>query len=420
LTLRAALALLALGLPQDPPPAPQDQGGAREADEAGEVQGPVLLETAPQLDFRAPLGPGELALRFDTIAARFPALAASERLPVSGGAPIPLLVLGERTGDPDRRPALLFYGWGEEGSVATALAAAEELLGGPPEAPAALLLERVTLYLLPALAPEGVPAAAAVIPSLNFPIGWRPASVVPGAGSVPLSVPAARALAAFLQSHGNLSLAVALEESPCTGPEGADIDAPGYRGELGVFLAGEAGAEEHLSATSLCPGTAASFAWAARGVFPARLAGPPPLDALEGARAVLRARGVVRAAERLPCLAIGEPSILALRPGQVRLDLRVENTGALPTLSCLGAERRLAGTVELSVEGGRVLACAAAEESAALHVRSPTGGAYALGEIPAGGAVEIFLVVEAEPGAELVLRCASPRAGSASRTLRVP
>jgi hypothetical protein len=76
--------------------------------------------------------------------------------------------------------------------------------------------------------------------------------------------------------------------------------------------------------------------------------------------------------------------------------------------------------VQLAVEGGRVLACAAAERAGALNVRSPAGGAYALGDIPAGGAIEISLFIEAEPGAELVLRCSSPRAGSAARALRVP
>lgn len=428
--LGAALALLALHLAQGqdlppadraaPPPPPIQGAGAGEPPVEA-LQGPVLPPEAPLPDFGALPEPGQLALRFDEIAARFPTLAASQRLAVEGAVPIPLLVLGERgTGDPGKRPGLLFYGWGEPESLGTALAAAGELLAGTPEAPAGRLLERVTFYLLPALAPAGVPADAAVIPSLNFPIGWRPDSVVRGAGSVPLAVPAARALAEFLQARDNLSLAVALEEGPCTGPEAAELRCEAYRAELAVLLSGEGEAADHLAAMALCPGTAACFAWAARGVFPARLAAPPLLDALEGQRAVLRARGVLRAAERLPCLAIGEPAVAVLRPGQVRLDLRVENTGRLPTLSCLGAERRLCGPVQLAVEGGRVLACAAAERAGALNVRSPANGAYALGDIPAGGAVEISLFIEAEPGAELVLRCSSPRAGSAARALRVP
>jgi len=418
------VATLCLAVLQDLPPVQAPPQGGGPPAEVG-PPAPELQAAAPApLDFQAPLGPGGILERFQEIAARYPERAVVERLPAEGGSDVALLALGARAnGDPAQRPALLLYGWHEPESTSTALAAAEEALSGPPDAPASRLLERATLYLVPVLVPEGVAHDAPLSPARNFPIGWRPDTVVPGAGSVPLASPAARVLATFLKDHGNLSLAVAVGEGPCTGPEDLDLDPGGYRRELGFLRVGELGAEAGLGAAPLCPGTAACFAWAARGVFPAALETPPPLDRMDRALAVLRARALLRAAEGLPRLALGEPALEVLRPGQVRIDVRVENAGRLPTQSCVGAERHLAGPVELTVEGGRVLACAAGAAPDALHVRSastPGGGCYLLGEIPGGGAVQLSLFVEAAPGSALTLRCSSPRAGRAERGVLVP
>ncbi len=421
----AALCLLAL---QDPPPAPAPEENAPPA--GGQEIGPPLDPAAPEsaapraLDFQAPLGPGGILERFDEIAARFPGSAAVERLAADGGRAIGLLVLGARAGgEPGQRPALLFYGWNEPESNGTALAAAELLLAGPPDGPAARLLARATLYLAPALAPDGVPPDARVIPSCNFPIGWRPETVVPGAGTVPLSAPSARALAAFLQGRGNLSLAVALGEGPCTGPETPELEPEDYRRELGPLQGGEPAEEARLAPMTLCPGTAATFAWAARGIFPASVSTPPLLDPLDRALSLLRARALLRAAEALPSLALGEPALEVLRPGQVRIDVRLENRGRLPTLSCVGKQRGLGDALQLTVGGGRVLACAAGAAPEALHVCSataPGGACYALGEISGGGALQLSLFVEAQPGSELTLSCSAPRAGTAERKLLVP
>jgi hypothetical protein len=406
--LLAALAAVALRA-QDPGPP--------------EVVGPALPDPAAEalLDFLRPLAQGELPARFAEIAARFPEHAGLERLPLdeAGGEAV-LLVLGTRAGGPEHRPGLLFYGWGDLDSASTALALAQECLA--PEASAggapAELLGRVTLYLLPELAEEQ--GAAELIAARNFPIGWRPHTVVPGAGSVPLAAPAARLLARFLQTRANVSLAVELGEAPCTGPEPADVDGAAYRREFAALAALAEAGGAHLQTTSLCPGTAPSFAWAARGIFPARLVTPELLDPLERALALLRARGLLSAAEALPALALAEPAVEVLRPGQVRIDVRLENRGRLPTQSAMGAERHLAAPVELTVSGGRVLACAAGPGPLDLAVRPATGATYRLGEIAAGGGLDLSLFVEAPPESELILTCSSPRAGSAERRVSVP
>jgi hypothetical protein len=246
--------------------------------------------------------------------------------------------------------------------------------------------------------------------------------VIPGSGPYPLSDPSSRALALLLQARANLVVLLALRPPPCTGPEVEGIFADGYRDELRRLRPpGSLETLERpvLAACSLCPATAASYAWAARGVFPAWIAEPPVLDDMARSRARARAAAVLDALRALPGLALGEPAIQVLRPGQIRLDLRVENVGLLPTRGAAAASRHTDAVV-LSVEGAQVLACAAGPVGVEPDVQRERGGRYVLGNIPGGGALAVRLVLAVEPGAEVKLTCSAPRAGSAARTVPIP
>ena len=405
-----------------PKPVPEEEAGTPAKEDATEPA-PVADPPAP-LDLSPPGDSAELADLLRTVAARYPDLASLEVLEVDGaGHEITMLVLGDVTaGDPKTRPALGFYAWtaGGHGQAAT-LALVDDLLQGPPEHQA--LLRSATVYVIPALhlaRPE--PGERKVQWRRNFPVGWQPSSVAPGSGDVPLSEPETRALAGFLQSHPNLSLLVEAGLGSCSGEEVPGLLGAADSKSMERLLVTENPGAPGLRAQELCPGHPATFAWSAYGVFPARLPiapsgeGEAPAPAARLQEAV---RAMREATTRLPRISVGEPTVEALRPGLMRLDLSLNNGGMLPTLSGIGSDRGLGGEVILSVEGGAVLACASGESADALVVEKGREGRFQVGQIPGGGSLELCLLIEAVPGAELTITCESPRAGAFARTVTV-
>jgi hypothetical protein len=416
-------------VPADDPPSPAgtgdtgDTGAPATADPPGAPAGPagptgVAAEptgAAAAFDPLAPLGPRGLAGRFADLAARHPDHAVAGGIPIDGML-APLLTLGGRTGPgPDGRPALLFAGWGDQASVDTALALAGRLL----EPAQRSLLDRATVYLLPVLGPAPE-LGTAPVPARNFPVGWRPETVIPGSGPYPLAAPQARALAEFLQGRDNLVVLLALADGPCTGPEVSAILADAYRAELARLRAPAQAGGPVLAPSSLCPATAASYAWAACGVFPARIDEPQVLDALARPLALARAGAALEAVRSLPHLVVSDPTVEVLSARQVRVDLRVENTGALPTRSASAAAFGHAAPVELIVEGAAVLACASGVGGAVPSVQAPRAGRFPLGDIPGEGAIEVCLVLAVDHGTEVQLVFSAPRAGAVTRSVVVP
>ncbi|MEM7308613.1 MAG: M14 family zinc carboxypeptidase [Planctomycetota bacterium] len=399
--LLATLLLLAGLAAQDPAP-----GDAPPAEATAAAAEPVA--TPP---------PG-LAEDLNAFADRHPAYAAVEELGTSrGGRAILALVLGAReAGDLDRRPGLALVGLGGESERASelALALARYVLDELTPEERERVLGSATLYLIPQLDPDSPasPGARDVRLERNFPIGWQPDTLVPGAGAVPLSEPESKALATFLRGRTNLSLLLGLRggQAELLPRAGTDGDAA-VLNEPGAADAGDT--KPRVTLWKPARGSVAAYAWEALGVFPRLL--EFRADELQSA-----ARRVAQLAQGLPRLRLTEPAVEMLRPGLYRLDVRIENPGRLPTLSDLGAERRLAGEVELAIQGATVLACAhrAAEQS--FEVQSRVEGRYSIGQIAGGGAVELCVLVEAEAGTEITLSTRSPRAGMAGRSVTLP
>ena len=413
-----------------PPPGetPAEQGEV--AGSAPDPTGPASVDSPAEFDALAPLASFDaagLAARFDAIAQAAPNLARAEVLTLEG-IEVPLLTLGAADAPgPDARPALLFVGWGEPDEVETALAIAERAI----EPAGALLLARATVYLMPMLAGRDGGAVAA----RNFPVGWRPETLVGGAGPYPLSEPASRVLAEQLQARANLVLMLSLRDGPCTGPELEGILAARCREQLRTLArAADNSGGPALAAASLCPATAASYAWAARGIFPARIDEPPVLDRIASHLARARAGAALEAARGLPGLVLGEPNLRVLKPGQVQLSLLVENSGLLPTRGAAASVFGHSSGVALEVAGAQVLACAAGPAPSGTSASSPSSnggqagdsvirprdGRFDLGDVSGGGALRVVLVLAGEPGAEVTLACRAPRAGSASLTVAIP
>ncbi|MEW6072083.1 MAG: M14 family zinc carboxypeptidase [Planctomycetota bacterium] len=329
----------------------------------------------------------------------------------------PGLAVVDHLGGPDSRGAEI------------ALALAEDLAarrGSDPEADR--LLSDVAFYLLPALDPDAraVGEEAGALPprpvrfGRNFPLGWLPAALVPGAGDTPLSEPETLATARFLAARPDLvALVDALPLSPDLRPGTAEPPGiPAADLELHRSLAGVVGPAPWF-AGERGGGSLVEYAYRAQGVFAFTLFLPRPLapGPAFAEEVALRVAEVESLAASLPRVTLVEEALAPLGSGLWQLDVRLANAGRLPTRSALRRERSPGGGIRLGLEGARLVATAVQEgEAGAYRVLAAAPGAadtIAAGDLDGGAARGLRLVLQAEPGAEIALVGRSAAAGTA-------
>lgn len=451
--------------PQEPPrPAPSD-APAELPPAAGEPAAPpqsgapppptpTLPPAHPPVTW--PLSSEALAAHLRGIAEAHPTIAALEILDRSAqGREILVLRLGLRDGSERARPTLLLVDHhgrasaGPEAMVALAwrLASAHEQDEG-----VRALLARASLALAPALDPdarsqsvaalqlgassaEPVPAAALAGRGAlarferNFPSGWQPETRRPGSGRVSLSMPETLAATRFLAGleAGSVVLGFAPTSPPGQPYPGAELPA----GDREVFLR-LAAALERPGARALIPwyehgspgGGFFDFAYQARGLYPLFLALPSEEElARTGAAPFVAEVGerVQACLALLPRVELAQEAFERVAPDTWQLDLRLVNTGLVPTASALAGHRGARADVVLALSGAKLLATAhraqrGAEYTPEFEVRTP----LSVGTLAGGEERWLRLLIEASSGAAVSVTASSPWAGRAELRLTLP
>jgi hypothetical protein len=426
--LSIGCAVLALLGQQAPEPAPPAEEPPRADDAAA-----FTLDVSRPLDWRG------LEAACAGLAAAHPSRAELRTLGTTrAGREIPVLELGE--GEPGRgRPALLVVNLAEReragatGAVGAVLRMAEQLLDDAArDAVGARALQQMRVVLIPALDADALPDGdgprppdRAVSLDRNFPQGWLPDRLRPRSGRIPLSEPESEALARFLAARTDLAVVLVL------GTEATDAAAP-FAGaalrerDAAVFarLAASNGgplAPRTWSRGGSSGGGLSDLAYQSHGVFAlASAVGPVAADG-HAARVAELAAVVRPLIAALPSLSLGAPTIERLGERLWQLDVRLSNHGAIPTLGALGAERTLLAPGELALAGGRLVAVAFEEATGdARSTALVQGERVEIGRVAGGGALELRVLVEADPGAALALGVTAPRGGDARLELTLP
>jgi len=430
---------------ENPPPAPEGEVDSGQDPEpqpppavegtSGAEQPSPTLDEAPALthpSVRWPMSPEALADHLRLIAAAHPEFARLETLGESaGGRPILALRLGASRGAP-----VLFVGE-HRGSASAAPEALVELawqlceeVGRDGELKQ--LFAARALVLAPALDPDrrvpGDPPALRF--ELNFPSGWQPESVRPGAGRTSLAKKETLAAARYLSELRSASVVLSFTERL---PRGAIY--PGAE-----LLDGDREVHERLRAALELPvhgapvpwfelgspgGGLLDFAYQARGLF--ALALPlPGEDELVAGRAAeyvapLRA-WLLGCLRQLPRVELAREGLERLASDTWQLDVRIDNAGLVPTLSAMQRTRERGPDVALELVGAKLVATAkkpshsAPYADASFQIRTP----LAAGTLAGGEGRWLRLILEGQSGAEVRLTSHSPWAGSDGLELVLP
>lgn len=488
---RAALALVCLAasvLAQESPPAAEGQGawetvpdapvGTTPLQDAASSAGPETAEPPPSPTSRTsprhsrPLTLDEIEAEGARLVAAHPELARLEPIGTSReGRPLNVLVLtSAETGPHTDKPGLLVVGDRggasvQGGDAESALEVAWALVEAQ-DAAARQLLARASVYVAPLLDPdrraarlasaegrtqtlEPVPAlgrGAASVPLSgstafddDFPCGWLPPALRPGAARAPLSRPETLATARFLAEHPNLALVVGRFPLPGSGPssdpplEVPDEDRRVLPDLLELLdLLGRPPGRGHADwrVPSTPSGSLFDYAWFAQGVFaagwpaePAVALDEPGSEAFE-ARLRGRVERVLALARELPGLTLEATPPVRSATGPWRLDLRLANVGGLPTESALSAAKRGDRELSLTVHGARVMAYALREPGEEVfRLRGEEGGSgerLRLGRLAPLGERWVRLVLAAEPGATVEITADGGWVASVTQTLVLP
>jgi len=458
--LAGALAVLALLVPlvgaqdETPPPAPPPQGGEGEEgpppapapgaeDPTGEEPAPAseapvapaVLDEVPLLSHPSvqwPMAPEALVEHLRLIASAHPDFARLETLGESaGGRPLLALRLGAREGAP-----VLFVGEhrgtasaAPEALVELAWRLCEEL---PRDEELRALFAQRTLILAPALDPDrragGAPPTVRF--ELNFPSGWQPESVRPGAGRTSLARPETLAAARYLSGLRSASVVLGFTERLPRGNAYAGAELPASDGEVharlraALDLPGQ-GAPVPWFELGSPGGGLLDFAYQARGLF--ALALPlPGEDELVAGRAgayvePLRA-WILGALRQLPRVELAHEGLERLGSDTWQLDVRIANGGLVPTLSAMQRQRERGADVALELVGAKLVATAKKPTSnapytdASFQLQSP----LAAGTLAGGEGRWLRLILEGQSGAELRVTSRSPWAGTDGLALTLP
>jgi len=460
--LLVALALLgprAFGQDETPPPAPQEEGGGSEGPPApapdptqdplpdptrdttqepapaAEGAASAPLDEAPALTHprvQWPMTPEALVEHLRLIASAHPEVARLETFGQSaGGRPLVALRLGAREAAP-----ILFVGE-HRGTASAAPEAMVELAWrlcedlARDEELRAFFAQR-TLILAPALDPDrrvaGEPPAVRF--ELNFPSGWQPESVRPGAGRTSLARPETLAVARYLSELRSASVVLGFTErlprgSAYPGAELPTADAevhtrlraalelPGHGAPVPWFELGSPG------------GGLLDFAYQARGLF--ALALPlPGEDELVAGRAAAYVEPlrtwVLGCLRQLPRVELAHEGLERLGSDTWQLDVRIANAGLVPTLSAQQRQRERGADVALELVGAKLVATAkktthqAPYTDASFQLQSP----LAAGTLAGSEGRWLRLILEGQSGAEVRVTSRSPWAGTDALSLVLP
>jgi len=298
------------------------------------------------------------------------------------------------------------------------------------------LLTSTACVIAPALDPDARVTGVPVRPvhfDENFPSGWQPETIRPGAGRVSLSTPEALAAAGFLTRLKQAALVVGFAPvAPALAPYPeselpeddrqvlarvvAALDVPGRPSAVSWFDLGSQG------------GGFLDFAYQARGILPVVITLP---SGQLGDAEVFAAwtdevtERVVRCLALLPRIEIQQEGLERLAPDTWQLDVRVHNAGLLPTQSTLSLRREPGSDVALQLEGAKLLATARRANAAAEYQDASfhaTGGRAAVsgGTLAGGEARWLRLILESSPESTLRVSAATRWAGTASLAVTLP
>lgn len=407
------------------------------------VVAPAAPEPAPAAPARPtfdhPLSIDEIHAAMRELAARHPELVALESIGRSaGGRELLVLTLSDLAAGPARdKPALLVVDhlpaagvFGAEVALELAWTLAQSFAADPA---VRALLRETALVVAPALDPDARADGAApgvVVFDLNFPLGWQPETLRKGSGSTPMARPETQAAVAFLERQRHVVLALGVGANTLRGAPypGAELPAED-RAVLETLAAGEVpeGGPRLVPWHQLgSPGGGLmDYAYQARGIYPLALAAPGEEElARAGLAGWVRAAATRAAAllTALPRLSIVQEGLERLAPGLWQLDVRLQNSGAVPTLSGLGRGRMKAGEITLGVRGAKLVATARRAASGASYVDAAFLGAEQEGRVPSGTLAGgegrwLRLLLEGEAGAQVEIGARSAWTADARLTL---
>jgi hypothetical protein len=415
------------------PPAPVQSDGSGTPAEAAPT-----LETTPAPPAPShppvtwPLGIDAIGEHLRGLAATYPSVAALESIGRSaGGREILVLRVGARDALPGvERPVLLLAD--HQGSASAGPEASLELAwqlcaGFERDERVRALLTQATLVIAPALDPDArAPLGAAPRTPVrfehNFPSGWQPDSVRPGAGRVSLSQPETLAAARYLIGLRGCAMLLGFAPAAPRGEPYPDAELPASDREVFARLVA---ALELEGKRPVVPwpelgspgGSLFDFAYQARGIYSLALPLPSEEDLAAGALASFGSdvvARVLRCLSLLPRVELEHEGLERLASDTWQLDVRIQNAGTVPTSSALARHREPLADVTLRLEGAKLVATAKKPESgaaftdASFQVRPPLSG----GTLSGGEGRWLRLILEASSGGEVIVTAASAWAGS--------
>lgn len=416
--------------PGESPPAVQDPEPAPVVDDAlGAAAAP---KTHPSVTW--PMTPEALTEHLRLIASAHPECARLEtlgtssggrpilalRLGANGPAPLPVLFVGEHRGTASAAPeALVEVAW----RLAERYTSDEGVRA---------LLSTSALVLAPALDPDrrvaGDPPAVRF--ELNFPSGWQPESVRAGAGRTSLAKPETLAAARCLAELSSASVVLGFTErlprgSAYPGAEQPESDRAVHERLRGALELPGAGAPVPWFELGSPGGGLLDFAYQARGLFALALPLPSEGELVAGGAAAYSAHveaWLVKCLALLPRVELFEDGLERLAPDTWQLDVRLQNTGLVPTSSAMLRQRERGTDVALELAGAKLVATAKKPSSeaqftdASFQAKSPlSAGTLAGGE---GRWLRLFL--EAQSGAAVSVASGSLWAGTDRLELVLP
>lgn len=437
---------------QGPPPPPEasppvSEEPRSEVVPAPEVDpGPPAVEVPPAAPPPRPAHPAvtwplaieAIELHLRGIAELHPDVATLEVLGRSaGGRELLALRLSAKSAAPQETPVLLLVDHqgptsaGPEAMLELAWTLAE---GFETDERVRASLTRAALLIAPALDPDARASAqgtrSEVLFERNFPSGWQPESVRPGSGRVSLSKPETLAVARTLTELKGCAVllgfaAPAPRGAPYPGAELPDADREVFA-KLGAAL-------ELEGAAPLVPwfelgspgGSLFDFAYQARGIYPLVFTLPAGDELATGGLVPFSAQvttRVLRCLSLLPRVEIAQEGLERLASDTWQLDVRIQNSGVVPTSSALSRHHEALTDVALRLDGAKLVATAKKPESgatfmdASFQVHSPLSG----GILAGGEGRWLRLILEAGSGAEVRVTAASAWAGSASVQVTLP
>jgi len=343
---------------------------------------------------------------------RYPELVELRSLGSSAGGRELWLAQVAASGEsaPNARPALLIADVAPDGvpfGGDVALSILGQLVERSTEPEVAELFARCVLYVAPALNPdararylraESRDAAEPAAPAFehNFPRGWMPAVVQPGAGPYPLYLPEVEAVVEFLHGHDNLCMVQVFRPRPFAAEE-LDADGPAFErwepsgDERGGFLP-----------------------WCAvdRGLDAVVVGYPDTAGDATAVNAVLDgcAELVLELLAALPRLELEPVAVERIGEGQWRVDVAIENAGARPTAP-RREPRPASAAVRVRVRGAELRGAGRRGPGEEGFGFVPAGEELAVGHLGPGEACVLRLLLDAPAGTRVERDAFAPRAG---------